>query len=71
LGRAAKSHKTVLTDNAEVASEMMGEQRTDKELAVSNITNEFFNDDGIPISSEVETAANVVLDPVYWPTSWV
>lgn len=54
---------TVLTTDGNIDSETSGEQRTDEELAVLNITNEFFGNDGAPISTEAQTAANTVLDP--------
>jgi hypothetical protein len=43
---------TVLTTDGNIDSETSGEQRTDEELAVLNITNEFFGNDGAPISTE-------------------
>jgi hypothetical protein len=54
---------TILKEAAEVDAELASERRTDKELVVSNITNEFFDDDGVAISTEAETEANAELNP--------
>jgi hypothetical protein len=54
---------TLLTTDANVESQTPGERRTDEELAVSNMTDEFLDDFGAPINTEAETAANAVLEP--------
>jgi hypothetical protein len=54
---------TLLKEATEVNTVVALERRTDEELVVSNITNEFFDDNGVPISTEAETEANAELDP--------
>jgi hypothetical protein len=54
---------TVLKDATEVDAVVASERRTDEELVVSNITDEFFDDEGVAISTEAETEANAELDP--------
>jgi hypothetical protein len=53
---------TILKDAAELAAKTAGEQRTEEELAVSNITDKLFDDNGVPITTDAETEANAVLD---------
>jgi hypothetical protein len=53
----------ILKEAAEVDAELASERRTDKELVVSNITDEFFDDDGVAISTKAETEANAELNP--------
>jgi hypothetical protein len=54
---------TLLKDAADFEAETAGERRTDEELCVSNITDAFFDDDGVAITTEAETEANAELDP--------
>jgi hypothetical protein len=57
------SHTTLLEDVDEDNYKMAGERQTDKELVVANITDEFFDDDGVAISTEAESEATAELNP--------